>query len=106
MFKEARIRGVTTVVVSPGSANPVGGEIIAIKTIGKRIDDMLIRTVGIKFALLENPKSVYNDKDQTPITRMATAAIIREGLRKAQRYLRDKNAYENDKENLDPLIMI
>lgn len=98
-FEEAYMRGITTAVISPGSANPCGGEIIAAKTFGRRIDDMYIKTVGIKFALGENPKNVYHDRDETPVTRMATAAVIREGLYKAQKYLEDKKAYENDSEN-------
>jgi imidazolonepropionase-like amidohydrolase len=101
-FKEAVSRGITSVVTTPGSANAVGGEMIAIKTHGRRIDDMVIKTIGIKFALGENPKTVYNDRDETPLTRMATASIIREGLYKAKRYYNDLCDYENDKENLDP----
>lgn len=41
---------------------------------------------AIKCALGENPKAVYHDKDETPVTRMATAAILRETLKKAQEY--------------------
>lgn len=100
-FEEARKRGITSVVIAPGSANPCGGEITAVKTWGRRIDDMIIGTVGIKFALGENPKRVYNDRDETPVTRMATAAVIREGLFKAQKYLKDMEAYEADRENYD-----
>lgn len=100
-FSEAVQRGITTAVISPGSANPCGGEIIAAKTFGRRIDDMIIDKIGIKFALGENPKRVYNDRDETPVTRMATAAVIREGLAKAKRYLGDLNEYENDSENSD-----
>lgn len=100
-FEEAYKRGITSAVVAPGSANPCGGEIIAVKTYGRRIDDMIIKPVGIKFALGENPKRVYNDRDETPVTRMATAALIREGLTKAKRYLADIDAYEIDKENSD-----
>ncbi len=100
-FEEARKRGITSVVVAPGSANPCGGEIIAMKTMGRRADDMLIKTTGIKFALGENPKRTYNDRDEMPVTRMATAAIIREGLAKAVRYLDDVNVFESDRENHD-----
>ena len=71
-FAEARHRGITAVLSSPGSANACGGQIAAIKTAGRRIDSMLIRTAGVKFALGETPKSVYNDRDETPITRMET----------------------------------
>ncbi len=100
-FEEARKRGITSVVVTPGSANPCGGEIIAMKTMGRRADDMLIKTTGIKFALGENPKRTYNDRDEMPVTRMATAAVIREGLAKAVRYLDDVNVFESDRENHD-----
>ena len=70
-FEEARMRGITAAASCPGSANACGGEICAVKTYGRRIDSMLIKNCGIKFALGENPKRVYNDKGETPITRMA-----------------------------------
>lgn len=101
-FKEAVSRGITAVASSPGSANACGGEITVIKTSGRCVDDMLVKMAGIKFALGENPKNVYNGKDETPITRMAITAIIREGLGKAKRYLEDTEAYNADKENLEP----
>ena len=47
-FAEARRRGITAVLSSPGSANACGGQIAAIKTVGRRIDSMLIRTAGVK----------------------------------------------------------
>ena len=101
-FEEARMRGITTVASSPGSANPCGGEICAIKTAGRCIDDMLIKNVGIKFALGENPKNVYNGREETPITRMAVTAIIREGLHKSQRYTHDMDSYYSDSDNYEP----
>ena len=101
-FRESLEAGVTAVVVSPGSANPIGGQLAAIKTWGRRIDDMVIvEPVGIKFAFGENPKGVYHDKEETPVTRMATAALIRENLRKAQEYHdRKRKALENEEEDL------
>ena len=101
-FEEARMRGITAAASSPGSANACGGEIAAIKTYGRRIDDMLIKSCGIKFALGENPKNVYNGREETPITRMAITALIREGLYKARRYVHDMDSYYSDSENYDP----
>ena len=73
-FREALEAGVTAAAVSPGSANPIGGQIALLKTAGRRVDDMILKApLAIKFALGENPKSVYHDKDETPVTRMATA---------------------------------
>ena len=102
-FKEALMAGVTAVVTGPGSANPVAGQLAALKTYGKRVDDMVIKApAAMKFALGENPKNTYHGKDQTPATRMATAAIIREQLMKAQRYMQDMENAENDEDVDEP----
>lgn len=103
-FREAAEAGVTTVLVSPGSANPIGGQITAMKTVGRRVDDMVIREpAAMKFALGENPKSVYHDKDEAPVTRMATAALIREQLFRAQEYRtrKEKAAIDADVDEPD-----
>ncbi|MBQ1374677.1 MAG: amidohydrolase, partial [Clostridia bacterium] len=102
-FAEALSGGVTSVVTGPGSANPIGGQLAAIKTNGRVNDNMILAApVAIKFALGENPKGAYNAKSQTPTTRMATAAIIRENLFKAQRYLADKERAALDSELDEP----
>lgn len=103
-FEKARNAGITSVLISPGSMNPVAGDIVAVSTDGRRIDNMLLRRVGIKFALGENPKMTYMNRDETPCTRMAIAAMIREALLKAQRYMADKEAAESESDlpELDP----
>ena len=86
---EAREAGVTCVVASPGSANPIGGQLCAFKTIGCRLEDAVIaEPLAVKLAFGENPKRVYGEKDHTPMSRMASVALIREALIKAQRYMR------------------
>ena len=101
-FEEAVDSGVTTVVTGPGSANPISGQFCAMKTAGRCVDKMLMKApVAMKFALGENPKGCYNEKGQQPTTRMATAALIRETLYKAKRYLDDLTAAQEDGE-LDP----
>ena len=86
-FAEARAAGGTTVLTGPGSANPISGQFAALKTDGRWVDAMVVRApAAMKLALGENPKQVYHDRDETPVTRMATAAIIRENLRKAVEY--------------------
>lgn len=90
-FRDALSGGVTTVVTGPGSANVIGGEMLAMKTHGRVIDKMVIKApVGLKIAFGENPKRVYGGQNKTPMTRMATAAILRETLTKAQNYLAKK----------------
>ncbi|MDP4092472.1 MAG: amidohydrolase [Bacillota bacterium] len=101
-FTEARESGVTTVVTGPGSSNVIGGQFAALKTYGKRIEEMLIKEpVAMKVAFGENPKFVYNEKKQMPTTRMSTAAILRESLMKAKEYKMLLDDYEKDRENCD-----
>lgn len=98
-FEEALRAGVTCVLTGPGSANPIAGQIAAISTQGRRIDDMILSApVAMKFALGENPKSTYHGKGQAPVTRMSTAAIIREQLIKAKRYAEDLARSETDED--------
>lgn len=95
-FQEALLAGVTTVVTGPGSANPVAGQLAILHTYGNSVDKMVMKApFAMKFALGENPKNTYHEKEEAPTTRMATAAIIREQLFKTQRYLRDKANAEN-----------
>ena len=101
-FEEAVEAAVTTVITGPGSANPIGGQFLAMKTYGKNVDRMTVKEpVAMKFALGENPKNCYNDKSETPMTRMATAALIREQQKKAQRYYEDICKSQED-EDTDP----
>jgi len=86
-FRDALAGGVTTVVVKPGSGNPIGGQTVAVKSWGRTVDDMLLREpVSVKSALGENPKRVYGDKDKLPSTRLGVAAVIRDAFTKAQDY--------------------
>lgn len=103
-FEDARKAGVTTVVTGPGSANPVGGQFAAVKTAGICIDDMIVKApCAMKMALGENPKTVYKERDEAPVTRMGTMSVIRELLFKSRNYLEDLKAYkENPEENEKP----
>lgn len=96
-FEDARRSGITTVITGPGSANPIGGQFAAVKTSGICVDDMILKApCAIKFALGENPKTVYNEKEDSPVTRMGTAALIRESLVKAQIYNEQLSLWQND----------
>ena len=84
-FEEARRAGITCVHTGPGSANPIAGQSVLLKTVGTVVDQMAVRApAAMKFALGENPKRVH--KDHGPATRMATAAVIRETLTQALNY--------------------
>ncbi len=86
-FRDALAGGVTTVVVKPGSGNPIGGQTVAVKSWGRTVEDMLVREpVSVKSALGENPKRVYGDEKKLPSTRLGVAAVIRDAFTRAQDY--------------------
>ncbi|WP_409184796.1 amidohydrolase [Amycolatopsis sp. VS8301801F10] len=86
-FDDALAGGVTSVVIKPGSGNPIGGQTIGVKTWGRSILDMTFaEQVSVKSALGENPKRVYGEKKVTPSTRLGVAAILREAFTKARNY--------------------
>jgi imidazolonepropionase-like amidohydrolase len=91
-FQLAIEGGVTTACTGPGSANVVGGTFAAIKLVGKRVDDMIVKhPLAMKCAFGENPKRCYGQGlKKSPTTRMATAALLRELLFKTQRYMQDQ----------------
>ena len=96
-FEEALAAGVTTVLTGPGSSNPIAGQAVCVKTVPGRIDrKVVLQPAAMKFALGENPKSTYHDQDESPVTRMATAAIIREQLMLAKRYMDETEAAESE----------
>ena len=69
----------TCVCTGPGSANVLGGTFLAMKTVGERVDNMIVRDpVAMKCAFGENPKRCYRDKCDS--TRMSTAAFLRGAL--------------------------
>ena len=94
-FPKAAEAGVTCVCVGPGSANVLGGTFVAIKTVGRRVEDMVVRdNVAMKCAFGENPKRVYREKKDS--SRMSTAALLREMLFKTREYLEKKEAAGDD----------
>ncbi len=103
-FPHAAAAGVTCVCVGPGSANVLGGTFTVIKTVGKRVDDMVVRDgVAMKCAFGENPKRVYREKKDS--SRMTTAALLRETLFKAKEYMEKKEAAGDDRTKLPAFDM-
>lgn len=92
---DARRAGVTCVCTGPGSANVLGGTFLAMKTVGERVDNMIVRDpVAMKCAFGENPKRCYRDKCDS--TRMSTAAFLRGALMQARDYGARKQAANGD----------
>ena len=98
-FHNAIAAGVTSVMVGPGSANPIGGQFAFIKTYGRCVDEMVVLApAAIKIAFGENPMNNYGMNGNIPSTRMGIAALIREELFRAKQYFTDANRKGEDKD--------
>ena len=103
-FRHAVEGGVTCVSTGPGSANVLGGTFTAIKTVGKRVETMIVEeAVAMKCAFGENPKRCYKDKGNC--TRMTTAYQLRNMLFKAKEYLAKVEAAGDDASKKPPFDM-
>lgn len=95
-FHDALQAGITSAMIGPGSANVVGGQFAFLKTHGRCIDRMIVKApAAMKVAFGENPKVNYSGQGNSPVTRMAIAAMLREELTKAKAYQKKR---ENDPE--------
>ena len=84
-LKMAAKAGVTCFATGPGSSNSIGGTFAAIKPVGTRVDNMIVKfPVAMKCAFGENPKRCY--QKQGISSRMTNASKIREALNKAKVY--------------------
>jgi imidazolonepropionase-like amidohydrolase len=89
-FVTALAGGVTSMQLLPGSANLVGGRGVTVKNVpGRNVMDMKFpgAPYGLKMACGENPKRVYGERKQAPMTRMGNLALQREAFLKARRLI-------------------
>ncbi len=106
-FEDARRGGVTTMGITPGSGNLIGGQFCVVKSYGHVVDDMIIKQpAGVKMALGENAKRVGFEKNRAPTTRMGNAFLIRKAFYDAldyqsewQQYQEEMRAMENKPES-------
>lgn len=107
--------GVTTVATGPGSSNPIAGTFVAMKTWGKTMEEMVLRSpLAMKMAFGENPKNSFGRGGRMPVTRMATSSLIRDALYRAKEYAAKKDraqgdpaklpAYDQKMEALEPVV--
>ena len=103
-FDDAVRAGITSAMIGPGSSNVVGGQFAFVKTMGRRIDDLIVKApAAMKVAFGENPKVNYSGQNKSPATRMAIAGMLRRELSRAVSYARQKeeaarkgDAFEED----------
>jgi imidazolonepropionase-like amidohydrolase len=95
-FNTARIGGVTSLLILPGSGNLIGGRGVVLRNIPARtVQDMKFPDApyALKMACGENPKRVYGSKGRAPSTRMGNVAGYREAWINAADYKRRWDEY-------------
>ncbi|MBT8072050.1 MAG: amidohydrolase [Gammaproteobacteria bacterium] len=96
-FARALAGGVTTLQVLPGSGNLIGGRGVTLKNVySNSYQGMKFPGAphGMKMACGENPKRVYGERRQAPMTRMGNVAAYRAQWIDAQKYIDDWAEYE------------
>ena len=95
-FNTARIGGVTSLLILPGSGNLIGGRGVVLRNIPARtVQDMKFpgAPYALKMACGENPKRVYGSKGRAPSTRMGNVAGYRAAWINAADYQRRWDEY-------------
>jgi imidazolonepropionase-like amidohydrolase len=73
--------------VTPGDVNPIAGQAMVVKPVVGQFDARVLReSSAMMFNLGEQPKAVHGRQDRPPMTRMGTAALIRQALLDARHY--------------------
>jgi imidazolonepropionase-like amidohydrolase len=89
-FQRAVAGGVTTIQVLPGSGNLIGGRAVTLKlrpATTARAMHFRGAPDGLKMACGENPKRVYGERKQKPMTRMGNLAMQRSAFMQARRLI-------------------
>ena len=101
-FHDAIQAGITSVMAGPGSANVVGGQFVFMKTQGRCVDNMIVKSpAAMKVAFGENPKTSYGDQNMCPATRMGIAYMLRKELFQASQYLEKKESGKLEEQDFD-----
>jgi imidazolonepropionase-like amidohydrolase len=101
-FLHALQSGVTAALSAPSEGNLVTGQSALIRTSGATVDEMvLIAPIGVHVTLGEAPKLRYGPKNTQPMTRMGTAALLRQTLIQAQEYAAMMDRAQRKQESSD-----
>ena len=91
-FPKAVKGGVLETLVLPGLSNPIGGRGAFIKTSGKTVEGMLVKSpCGMRFSINNAPKTTYGQQKKMPMTRMGNSYIIRNAFYRAKEYAGKKD---------------
>ena len=102
-FNYARQLGITTVMVTPGNKNVIGGQGAVIKTSGAVADYLIVRNKTVMVFGLGN---AAKRKNQLPSTRMGIAYILRETLTRAREYGEKESTQNRNDDSLEALLPV
>ncbi|MBN1223448.1 MAG: amidohydrolase family protein [Candidatus Aminicenantes bacterium] len=98
-FAFCRELGITTVMVTPGNRNVLGGQGVVVKTEGAVVDKMIAKD---KAVMVMGLGASAKRENQMPSTRMGVAALLRETLTQAKDYREKTEKYAKDKQGTEP----
>jgi imidazolonepropionase-like amidohydrolase len=91
--------GVTTQYIGPGDATVMGGQGAVVKTAGAAFADLIVREpAGMGITLGGRPAATFRQRNQSPGSRLAIAAQLRQTFIRAQEHDERERARENDPE--------
>lgn len=84
-FEAAVKNGITTAVITPGSANVIGGEVIAVKMLEGGLEEKLVKEqIALKAAFGDNPVGCYGSRGMEPTTVEAVYSLFDDYFAKAK----------------------
>ncbi len=89
-----RVNGITSVVSVPAAGNPISGQSALVRLYGRTLDEMLIKAPAALHFNFGEPPRRYGQRNQTPMTRMGIAAVIRQALAQARDYMEKQAEYQ------------
>lgn len=99
--KEILCGGVTALYIAPGNRQIIGGQGAVVKSYGNKNDDIiLLEPASIDITMGDPVKSAFGAKNQSPMTRMSVAALLRKTLVGAQGYVQKLEAAEKKQAEL------
>jgi imidazolonepropionase-like amidohydrolase len=111
---EAGVRaGITTVSVTPGESNVIGGKSCVIKTYGTTLEERMVKSSStLNISIGEFVKRLDNVRVEMPRSRMAITYMIRSFLNRAKKYYEktkngnvDRNTFNEKYESVKSIFM-
>jgi len=108
-FEKAVEGGITSLQILPGSGNLIGGRGVVMRPVPTR-GSRGMRFPGapetVKMACGENPKRVYGERRQAPMTRMGNLRAQREAFLAAQDWLETWQKYEENQASYEEWLAL